>query len=40
MMYTNAQVLVWWAFIGGVTFIALLAVVVAFVLRWAAPTAE
>jgi hypothetical protein len=37
MMYESANILVWWAFIGGVSFIALLTVVLALVWRWAAP---
>lgn len=38
MMYESAEFLVWWAFVGGITFIALLTVVLALVWRWAAPT--
>jgi hypothetical protein len=38
MMYESANILVWWAFIGGVSSVALLTVVLALVWRWAAPS--
>lgn len=38
MMYESAEFLVWWAFIGGITFIALLTALLALVWRLAAPT--
>ena len=37
MTYPSGPDLVWWAFVGGVTFIALLTVAVEFVLWLAAP---
>jgi hypothetical protein len=40
MMYGSGEVLVWWAFVSGVSFIALLVGVFALVSRWAAPSAE
>jgi len=40
MMYGSGEVLVWWAFVGGVSFFALLAGVFLLVSRWSAPNAE
>jgi hypothetical protein len=40
MMYGSGEVLVWWAFVSGVSFIALLVGVFALVSRWAAPSTE
>jgi hypothetical protein len=40
MLYGSGEVLVWWAFVGGVSFIALLASAFVLVSRWAAPSAE
>jgi hypothetical protein len=38
MMYGSGEVLVWWAFVGGVSFFALLVGVFALISRSAAPT--
>jgi hypothetical protein len=40
MMYPSAEALVWWAFVGGLSFILVLAAVFALVYRWAAPQAK
>ena len=40
MIQQDAQLLVLWAFITGVTFLALLVFVMALVYRWAAPAAD
>lgn len=40
MMYPSAEALVWWAFVGGVSVILVLAAVFALASRWAAPQAE
>lgn len=40
MMYGSGEVLVWWAFVSGVSFIALLVGAFALISRWAAPSAE
>jgi hypothetical protein len=39
IMYGSSETLVWWAFVGGVTFVALLVAVFGLVWRWAAPSA-
>jgi hypothetical protein len=40
MMYPSAEALVWWAFVGGLSFILVLAAAFALVYRWAAPQAK
>jgi hypothetical protein len=39
-MYGSGEVLVWWAFVGGVSFIALLIGAFALISRYSAPSAE
>lgn len=39
-MYQSSDILVWWAFIGGVSVIVLLVVAFALLSRWAAPSTD
>jgi hypothetical protein len=40
MIHQDAQLLVLWAFVTGVTILTLLVFVMALIYRWAAPTAD